>query len=235
MPYRRGGHTTASAVAALGGESNYVNEPRRRRPPSVRSRPDKPSTRPAWHLHPSTLRFIAPLPACRHLHLLPTTCISSLHPVRIVTQDGTQPPRPLYDTVRAAWTAWLACCGERSLVLSTFPHESFPPHHLRALIPPHSTRCRPTSVQSTPFHASNFHLSLLCPVSSAIPHPEPPLIRAPRTRALPLSLPSCPRPMPFLMYRHSSSLPIRTLLFRQPFNRPLSFLRFPCNLSRSPY
>ena len=159
----------------------------------------------------------------------PTTCISLLHPVRIVAQDGTQPPRPLYDTVRAAWTAWLACCGERSLVLSTFLHESFPPHHPRALIHPHSTRCRPTSVQSTPFHASNFRLSFLCPVSSAIPHPEPPLIRAPRTRALPLSLPSCLRPMPFLMYRHSSSLPIRTLLFCQPFYLSLSFLRFLCN------
>ena len=72
MPYRGGGHTTASAVAALGGESNYVNEPRRRRPPSVRSRPVTPSTQPAWHLHPSTLRFIAPLPACRYLHLPPT-------------------------------------------------------------------------------------------------------------------------------------------------------------------
>ena len=128
-----------------------------------------------------------------------------------------------------------SCCGERSLVLSTFLHESFPPHHPRALIHPHSTRCRPTSVQSTPFHASNFRLSLLCPVSSAIPHPEPPLIRAPRTRALPPSLPSCPRPMLCLMYRHSSSLPIRTLLFRQPFYLSLSFLRFLCNLSRSPY
>ena len=167
MPYRRGGHTTASAVAALGGESNYVNEPRRRRPPSVRSRPDKPSTRPAWHLHPSTLRFIAPLPACRYLHLPPTTCISLLHPVRIVAQDGTQPPRPLYDTVCAAWAAWLACCGERSLVLSTFPHESFPPHHLPALFLPHSIRCCPPSVQSTRFHASSFHVSCLCSASSA--------------------------------------------------------------------
>ena len=51
-----------------------------------------------------------------------------------------------------------SCCGERSLVLSTFLHESFPPHHHRALIRPHSIRCRPTSVQSIPFHASNLLL-----------------------------------------------------------------------------
>ena len=167
MPYRGGGHTTASAVAALGGESNYVNEPRRRRPPSVRSRPVTPSTQPAWHLHPSTLRFIAPLPACRCLHLPPTMCISSLHPTRIVAQDSTQPSRPLYDTVCAAWAAWFACCGERSLALPTFPHESFPPHHLPAFALPHPIRRCPPSVQSAYFHFSCFHLSFLYSVSSA--------------------------------------------------------------------
>ena len=35
MPYRSGGHTTAAAIEALGGESNYVESARRRRPPPV--------------------------------------------------------------------------------------------------------------------------------------------------------------------------------------------------------
>ena len=35
MPYRSGGHSTAAAIAALGGESNYIDGPRRRRPPPV--------------------------------------------------------------------------------------------------------------------------------------------------------------------------------------------------------
>ena len=87
-----------------------------------------------------------------------------------------------------------SCCGERSMVLSTLPHQSFPLRHHRAPARPHSIRCRPTSVQSIHFHASNLRLSFLCPVSSAIPHPVPPLTCALRTRALPLSLPSYPCP-----------------------------------------
>ena len=76
MPYRRGGHSTASAIAALGGESNYIDEPRRRRPPPVRSLILDSLARPAQHLYPSSLRFPAPLLACRCLHSRPAALTS---------------------------------------------------------------------------------------------------------------------------------------------------------------
>ena len=108
MPYRSGGHSTAAAIAALGGESNYIDEPRRRRPPPVLSPILNSPARPAQHLYPPTLRLPAPHLACRCLHSRPSAFTSSPRSTRVVAQDGTQPSRPLFDTVCAACTAWLA-------------------------------------------------------------------------------------------------------------------------------
>ena len=127
MPYCRGGYTTASAIAALGGESNYVDEPRRRRPPPVRSLILESPARPSQHLHPSSLRFPAPLLACRCLHVPPATFMSSLHSARVVAQDGTQPSRPLFNTVYAACTSWLAVAESGAWF---FPPSRINPLHL---------------------------------------------------------------------------------------------------------
>ena len=108
MPYRRGGHSTASAIAALGGESNYIDEPRCRRPPPVRSLIPNSLARPAQHLYPPSLRFPAPLLACSCPHSRLAALTSSPRFARVVAQDGTQPSRPLFDTVCATCTAWLA-------------------------------------------------------------------------------------------------------------------------------
>ena len=89
MPYRSGGHSTAAAIAALGGESNYIDEPRRRRPPPVRSLILDSLARPAQHLYPPSLRFPAPLLACRCLHSRPAAFPSSPRSARVVAQDGT--------------------------------------------------------------------------------------------------------------------------------------------------
>ena len=83
--------------------------------------------RPSQHLHPSSLRFPAPLLACRCLHLPPATFISSLHSARVVAQDGTQPSRPLFDTVCAACTAWLAVAESGAWF---FPPSRINPFHL---------------------------------------------------------------------------------------------------------
>ena len=62
MPYRGGGHSTAAAISALGGESNYVDGPRRRRPPPVSllplsSHPPRPPGQPKpVAIHPPLLR-----------------------------------------------------------------------------------------------------------------------------------------------------------------------------------
>ena len=89
MPYRSGGHSTAAAIAALGGESNYIDGPRRRRPPPV-SFPilDSPA-RPAQHPHPPTLRLPAPLLACRCLCSPPAVLTSLPLSARAFS---TQPP-----------------------------------------------------------------------------------------------------------------------------------------------
>ena len=152
MPYRRGGHTTASSIAALGGESNYVDEPRRRRPPPVRSLILES------HLLDHHSICIPPLSASllRFLHadactyLPPRSCPHSIPLASLLRMVLSR--RDRFSTRYALPAQLASCCGERSMVLSTFPHQSFPPHHHRALTRPHSIRRRPTSVQSIHFH-----------------------------------------------------------------------------------
>ena len=50
MPYRSGGHTNAAAIAEFGGESNYVDGPRRRRSPPVSLSAPFSSSQPSQHL-----------------------------------------------------------------------------------------------------------------------------------------------------------------------------------------
>ena len=68
MPYRSGGHSTAAAISALGGESNYIDGPRRRPSPTTRE--------PAHH---RLARPASPAPASTHSPLLRSaSCIQML-------------------------------------------------------------------------------------------------------------------------------------------------------------
>ena len=108
VPYRSGGHTNAAAIAEFGGESNYVDGPRRRRSPPVSLSAPFSSSQPSQHLLPPALRhllrsmlFIACVPHPPYpTPLLPHS--------RIVVQDGSHPSRSLYDSVGLASKTWPA-------------------------------------------------------------------------------------------------------------------------------
>ena len=83
MPYRSGGHSTAAAISALGGESNYIDGPRRRRPPPVSLlTPPLPSSQPSTCIHPLSsppLRFMHP---DAYAHRPPCSLLTSLRSCR---------------------------------------------------------------------------------------------------------------------------------------------------------
>ena len=90
MPYRGGGHSTAAAISSLGGESNYVDGPRRRRPPPVSLSTPSPSSRPPWHLLLPVLR-----------HPLRSILFTAHSPTRRTPFSYSLPLVPLSRTVRS--------------------------------------------------------------------------------------------------------------------------------------